>query len=178
MDANDLFEILVRENSSMLVAYLRASIRDANVVDDLYQETMLVAWRRLNDYDRDIPFGAWLRGIASKLILAHYRRNASKKTMSMDEETLAWFNDQFTRLQKLPGDGFMDKLEALRQCIAALPEHYQSPIRLRYQRELELSAVATVLQINLDGLKKRLSRAKLQLHDCIQRKMALLESST
>lgn len=35
---------------------------------------MLVAWRRLDERDLDRPFGPWLRGIASRLVLAHYRK--------------------------------------------------------------------------------------------------------
>ena len=61
-DAADVFAILVREHADRLLAYLRATV-PASSVDDLFQETVLVAWRRLPDYDRARPFGAWLRGI-------------------------------------------------------------------------------------------------------------------
>ena len=40
-DAQKLFEILVRENSDMLAAYLRAAVRDAATADDIFQETLL-----------------------------------------------------------------------------------------------------------------------------------------
>ncbi len=39
------FEIIARENSRMLTAYLRTLVDDESVVDDLFQESMLVAWR-------------------------------------------------------------------------------------------------------------------------------------
>ena len=32
---------------------------------DLFQETMVVAWRRLDDFDHTRPFGPWLRGLPS-----------------------------------------------------------------------------------------------------------------
>ena len=47
------FEILVRENSRMLTVFLSTRIREQAVIDDLFQETMLVAWKRLPDYDLD-----------------------------------------------------------------------------------------------------------------------------
>ena len=59
------------------MTYLRAAVRNQSAVEDLFQETMLVAWRRLNEYDRSYPFGPWVRGIAAKLIMAHFRKNKS-----------------------------------------------------------------------------------------------------
>ncbi|QKK08025.1 MAG: hypothetical protein HND58_07435 [Planctomycetota bacterium] len=76
-DGHDIFEILVRENAAMLTAFLRSSLHDPSDVDDLFQETMVVAWRRIDDYDRSRPFGPWLRGIARNLVLAHYRKAAA-----------------------------------------------------------------------------------------------------
>ena len=48
-EAHTIFEILVRENEAMLMTYLRAAVRNQAVVEDLFQETMLVAWRILNE---------------------------------------------------------------------------------------------------------------------------------
>ena len=48
IQAETVFEILVRENAGMLTTYLRAVVWDPAVVDDLFQDTMLVAWRRLS----------------------------------------------------------------------------------------------------------------------------------
>jgi putative ABC transport system ATP-binding protein len=72
-DAADVFAILVREQSERLLAYLRASV-PASSVDDIFQETVLVAWRRLGDYDRSRPFGAWMRGIARNMVLDFWSR--------------------------------------------------------------------------------------------------------
>lgn len=68
------FEILVRENARMLTTYLRSLVHDEAAVDDLFQETMVVAWRRLDECDLSRPFSPWLRGIASRFVMAHYRK--------------------------------------------------------------------------------------------------------
>ena len=72
-DAADVFAILVREHGERLLAYLRASV-PSSAVDDLFQDTVLVAWRRLGDYDRTRPFGAWLRGIARNIVMDFWSR--------------------------------------------------------------------------------------------------------
>ncbi|MEM8671254.1 MAG: sigma-70 family RNA polymerase sigma factor [Planctomycetota bacterium] len=170
MDARALFEILIREHTEMLVAYLRAGVRDRHAVDDLYQETVLTAWKRLEDYDREKPFGPWLRGISGKLMLAYYRKS-SRGTTPLDEQALEWLNDRFAAIHSMPGDAFHEKLVALRECIDTLPESYQRPIVMRFKEERGLSEIESLLEITKETLKKRLARGKLRLAECLDRKL-------
>lgn len=172
MDAKSLFEILVRENTDMLVAYIRAGVRDEHAVSDLYQETVLTAWKRLDDYDREKPIGPWLRGIAGKVVLAYYRKS-SRTVQSIDDQALQWLNDRFEALHSLRGDTFHEKLAALRECIDALPETYQGPIRMRYAEERSPAEIASMLNLAKETLKKRLSRGKSRLAECLERKLRL-----
>lgn len=171
MDPKDIFEVLVRENGGMLTAFLHASLPSASVVDDIWQETMLAAWRRWDDYDRSRPFGAWLRGIASMNVLAWNRKNAREHVLC-DETTLEYFDHEFHRIHQLPGDTFDDKLAALRDCIDALPEHYQETVRLRFEQELMPVAIAERLTGKTEAVKKQLQRAKAMLFECITRKLS------
>ena len=177
MDAKSLFEILVRENTEMLVAYIRAGVRDQYAVEDLYQETVLAAWKRLDDYDQDKPFGPWLRGIAGKLMLAHYRKT-SRAAFPIDNQSLQWLDDRFDAIHLQRGDTFHDKLSALRECVDALPEAYERPIKMRYTEEKTLSEIESVLQLAKETVKKRLSRAKSRLADCLERKLRLAETQS
>lgn len=172
MDAKSLFQILIRENSDMLLAYLRAGVCDQHAVDDLYQETVLTAWKRLDDYDRDKPIGPWLRGIAGKLMLAYYR-NAAKGAMPLDDQSLEWLNDRFAAVHSMPGDKFHEKLAALRECIEALPETYQRPIIMRFEEERGLREIQSMLNLARETLKKRLTRGKSRLAECLERKLGL-----
>ncbi|MEM1067538.1 MAG: sigma-70 family RNA polymerase sigma factor [Planctomycetota bacterium] len=176
MDARALFEILIREHTEMLVAYLRAGVRDRHAVDDLYQETVLTAWKRLEDYDREKPFGPWLRGISGKLMLAYYRKS-SRGTTPLDEQALEWLNDRFAAIHSMPGDAFHEKLVALRECIDALPDSYQRPIVMRFKEERGLSEIESLLEITKETLKKRLARGKLRLAECLDRKLGVSGAS-
>lgn len=101
--AEEVFEILVRENTGMLLTYLRSVAWNPSAVDDLFQETMLVAWRRLSDYDQTRPFGAWLRGIAARLVLAHARKS-KRDLMVCDERVLEYLDRQVERISQRDGD--------------------------------------------------------------------------
>ena len=87
MQSKDLFEILVRENSRMLSVFLRAAGCSDNLMDDVWQETMIVAWEKLDTFDRSRPFGPWLRGIATRVLLAN-QRTSRRLTLIGDESAL------------------------------------------------------------------------------------------
>ena len=176
MEAKQLFEILIRENATMLLAFLRSAVRDANTADDLFQETMLVAWRRLEDYDRSRPFGAWLRGIAGKLLFASFRAQKGQPK-NLDQSDLEWLDGRYAKLQDQPGDTFSEKLSALRDCVGSLPQSYRDPIRMKYQDGMPLGIIGQSLSITLETLKKRLTRAKRTLADCLDRKITTAEQS-
>lgn len=170
MEAHDLFEILVRENADMLLAYLRAILRDATAADDVFQETMLTAWKRLPDYDKSRPFGPWLRGIAARTAMA-WRRQHAKSFALCDEEILEHLSARCEDLQKQPGDTWDQKLEGLRDCVDKLPDKYRDVIQLRYSEELSPETLATRLEISGETLKKRLQRGRARLLECLERKL-------
>lgn len=171
MDAQSLFEILVREHADMLMVYLRSVVRDSAAVDDLFQETMLTAWRNIDRFDRERPFGPWLRGIAAKLVLA-WRRKVAGQPRLCDEEVLARVDERLTQLQRLPGDTLDEKLSALRDCLRDLPVPYREAVEMRYRDALKPAAITEQLQLNAETVKKRLQRARAMLLECLTGKLA------
>jgi RNA polymerase sigma factor (sigma-70 family) len=176
-EAQAIFEILVRENEAMLMTYLRAAVRNRAVVEDLFQETMLVAWRKLNEYDRSCPFGPWVRGIAAKLIMAHFRK-AKSDIMITKCDTLEYLSQQIEHIHERSGDTWEQKIDALRLCIDALPVRYQHMIQLRYFEDQTASKISDITKIALETVRKRLQRARVQLLDCLRRKKVVMEVNT
>ena len=174
MAAKQLFENLVRENADMLIAYVRSISRNDALADDVFQDTMLTAWRRQDDYDKDRFFGPWLRGIAARILLANHRK-AARGASLCDEQTLDYLSQRFEALHRQPGDTFDEKLDALRDCVERLPERYRDPIKLRYEEDLRGDGLAQRLGLAAETVKKRLQRAKARLLDCISRKLAAVE---
>ncbi len=172
MEATQVFEILVRENADMLISFIRAAVRDDSLADDIFQETMMVAWQRLDDYDRERPFAPWLRGIARRIVLAQFRRS-SRRFYTCHETVLGRLDDLTASLEQRPGDTWQEKLSALDDCVGGLPAHYREAVELRYEQELPAAQMAEQLSISLPGVKKRLQRARERLFDCIERKLRL-----
>ncbi|MEM9367566.1 MAG: sigma-70 family RNA polymerase sigma factor [Planctomycetota bacterium] len=170
--ARNLFEILVRENSRMLLVYLRSLVQDETAVDDLFQETMVVAWRRLDECDLDRPFGPWLRGIASRLVMAHYRKQKVAPVV-LQEAVLNVVDRHFESINLLAGDTWDDKVAALHACIAQLPERQKLVVTGRYFNGYSLGDLAESLETSLEACKKRLQRGRQMLAKCLKMKGVL-----
>ncbi len=149
----------MRENSRSLFAFLRASGCDSNFADDIWQETMLVAWRKLDEFDRSRPFGPWLRGIAGKILLSH-RRKSHRMLLVSDEADLEYLSQRLDEVHHLAGDTLDEKLDALRDCIAKLPDHDRQCVELRFKSELMPAAIAAQIDVGLETVKKRLVQCR------------------
>jgi RNA polymerase sigma-70 factor (ECF subfamily) len=162
-----VFEILVREHADMLIAFLRSIVLQSDAVEDLFQESMLVAWRRLGDYDRSMPFGPWLRGIAVRLVLQH-RRKTARGSLSRDPEVLQVLEEQYRRFELQPADSFRDRVERLARCMDRLPPLLRDAVDLVYGRGLTLRGLAASLAATEEAAKKRIQRARQLLAECVQ----------
>jgi RNA polymerase sigma-70 factor (ECF subfamily) len=77
------FEELVRRRQGSIRSLLRRLCRDAELADDLAQETFMQAWRTIRGLRSAPAFGAWLRQIAVNAWLRHQR--GSEKFTNLDE---------------------------------------------------------------------------------------------
>lgn len=155
----------------MLTTYLRAAGCDQALLDDVWQETMIVAWRKLDEFDRSKPFGPWLRGIAARTLMAN-RRSATRFVLTDDVEALEYLNQRLERINSLSGDTLDEKLDALRDCVSKLTTSDRECIELRFREDLMPAAISERIGIALETIKKRLFRAKQQLQTCLERKLS------
>jgi RNA polymerase sigma-70 factor (ECF subfamily) len=169
-DAADVFAILVREHADRLLAYLRATV-PASSVDDLFQETVLVAWRRLPDYDRARPFGAWLRGIARNIAMDH--RSRLWRERPTDDALLDGIDRRAGEHDRADAEEFRARVARLDECVAALPDEYRQAIHLCYRNELPVARVAAQVGSSVEAVKKRLQRARAMIAACMDGKEAV-----
>lgn len=174
-DPRKLFEALVREHAGMLTVYLQSVLGNRSDVDDLFQETMMVAWRRLDDFDHTRPFGPWLRGIAKKLVLAHGRRQGR---VLYNSSVMDRVDARLGQLSSRQGDTWEEKIEVVQTCVQSLPEHYRTVVSHRYFQQKTVLQVSEALEVSVAAVKKRLQRARSLVLDCIEKKLSSVECSS
>jgi len=168
-DAADVFAILVREHGERLLAYLRASV-PSSAVDDIFQDTVLVAWRRLPDYDRTRPFGAWLRGIARNIVLDFWSRSGRERPT--DDSILDGIERRAERHDRVDREEFRAQLSNLDECVAALPDEYRTVIHMCYRLDAPVAQIAAEVGASVEAVKKRLQRARAMIAACMESKGA------
>ena len=166
-----LFEALVRDHSDLLHVFIVSCVGRSSLADEIHQDTLLTAWRRLPDFDQDRSFGAWLRGIARVQIRAHRRLAVSRTTLS--DELLDGLEARFHALSRQPGDRLEDKLECLRACVAGLAERDQRALQIRYADGLRGTPLAARLETSLENAKKIVQRARARVLACMKGKLKL-----
>ncbi|MEI6879520.1 MAG: sigma-70 family RNA polymerase sigma factor [Planctomycetota bacterium] len=169
MRAEGLFDILVRQHAEMLNAFIHSFAFETSTVDDVFQETIITAWKRIDEFDRSRPFGPWLRGIARNHILSSARKNRRYRThlTELMQQRIAL---QFDKVDQAAGDSFSQRISELHDCIARLKEDAHEAIDLVYVRGLDAAAAAKALGTTDETFRKRLYRARLALAECLRTK--------
>lgn len=165
-----LFEALVRQTADTLHLYLTACTTDAALADEVFQDTIVVAWQRMGDFDPKRSFGAWTRGIARNILLA--KRRERYFIQRLDEEVLVQIDNRVGVLEKEPGDTLDEKLACLNRCLEELSERDRSAIDARYKGGLRGAELAERLQTSLDNARKIVQRARAKLQACMKTKLA------
>jgi RNA polymerase sigma-70 factor (ECF subfamily) len=150
-----------------LRAMIAAMVPDASFRDDVFQETSIVIWKKFQQYDPEKPFKAWARGIASFEVLK-YRSKLSKMPLAFSEEALIAIVDAYSESEEFEAP----KVEALKNCIAQLPEKSNAIIKYHYENKLKAEEIASLLKLSLDNIYQTLSRVRKKLKQCVQLRLS------
>ncbi|MEM7312806.1 MAG: sigma-70 family RNA polymerase sigma factor [Planctomycetota bacterium] len=176
-EAHEMFEILAREHAPMVFAFLRAAGHQSNVAEDLLQEALIVAWKKIDTFDRKRPFGPWLRGIAGKLSLAEFRKSSTAKEATVEAEVIEHLQCRFDNLDRAEGFSFDEKVKILDQCLGRLSADEQTIVVEKYQNNRQLKQIAKLVSLSVEAAKKKLQRARARIKACMVRQLTGLAES-
>ena len=166
-----LFEVLVRENEGALLAFLRTMVRDPGLVDDLFQETLITAWRRFDQFDSTRPLGPWLRGIALNLT-RNAKRRQQRMPITADPAWAEAAEATIGRMESVAADTWDEKLRTLNECVQQLAGGSQQLIQQRYQQRLSSLQIAETCGRTPAAIRKHLQRIRKALAQCVQTALA------
>lgn len=145
------FRVLADEATAPIVAYLRRRLYPLSAadLDDLVEEVLLVAWRRLDD----VPAGAeipWLIGVARNVL-----RNALRKQrrISLLQARLR------PREPDAAAEDYVIADEGVREALGSLSEDDREILFLHFWDGRSAVEIATILSISSNAAAVRLSRA-------------------
>ena len=163
----------VRREQSRLRSFIRSLGVRADVVDDFAQDALLVAYERLADFRRDADFGAWVRGIARRLVPNALRKENRRQQILSDRVTELLLASASEELHPLAETARGDQLGALRTCLEQLPERGWQLLQLRYFEELSPGVIAGRMERSANDVRQQLFRLRRALLECIERRLAM-----
>jgi len=172
--SRDAFTDLVRAHQARLRSYLGRFLRDADVVDDLAQETFIAAYRSLEGFRRESSLGTWLNGIARNLALKHLRDDQRRRSREADSLEIAFSRwcEQRLEAEEPSLQRHEQVVEALRTCLGGLQKHSADLLRDTYARGRSASDIAGDLGKSEGSVWVALMRIRQTLRDCIGQKLA------
>jgi RNA polymerase sigma-70 factor (ECF subfamily) len=162
--ARDAFEQLYRRHAHLLLAFLAARVRRADL-DDLHQDVWRRAWQHLPDGFRGGQFRAWLYQIARNALIDHARK---KRPDPLDEG-----GDVPDRRDGGPDRHLIEheRAEALRRCLGRLEAGAEALVRARLSGE-DYAEIHRKLGLAPVRAHKAFHKAKALLKDCVERALA------
>ncbi|MBI9062673.1 MAG: sigma-70 family RNA polymerase sigma factor [Marinilabiliaceae bacterium] len=173
----------VNTYGDILYRYAYARVNDAELAQDLVQETFLAGLKNLKTFQGKSSESTWLIAILKRKVIDHYRKKSTTSEFSMDNN-----NDRFSNAkssikghwikEKAPHNWISDAekqiesnefMEILQACIKHLPDKWASCFALRVMEEMKGEEVCKELDITSSNLWVILHRARLQLRECIEK---------
>jgi RNA polymerase sigma-70 factor (ECF subfamily) len=144
------FAELIRRYYPALVAMAHAVVSDRHLAEDVAQEAVAEACRRLRTLRRPQRFGAWLGAIC---------RNIAKDVVSERSR-----HRKPTETFAAPGaDGDGDERAMLTKAVQSLPDHLRQVVFLRYYNQMTYERMSSVLGLSPQAINGRLRRARKQI---------------
>ncbi len=150
-----------------LRGYLRTLVPDKAACDDLVQETLVFLWERRGSADESTPLKAWAFKVAWFKAMAWHRDHRRDRLVYFSDAVLQRMAPVAEEMS-LTVEG---RLEALRRCLADLPEVDQALLRLKYTDQGSLTRHAREQGWKPNRVQKTLSRLRLALRHCIQARL-------
>lgn len=166
-DKTEQFVQSLTENQNRIFAYVYSLLGDHARTSDVVQETNLTLWRKIGDYDPGKPFLPWAFAFARNQVLANIR-NQQRDRIVLDETVVELVSEE---VQQQAGQ--LESIQqALKLCLERLSKSSRQLIQHRYFHSKSISEVAETMGKSAGSMKVALLRARNQLGQCIQRKIA------
>lgn len=161
----------ITENRSKIMAVIIAMVRDFDLAEDLFQQTVLEILRGA-EFDASRDFLPWASGVARNVVRRHWR-SAARQPFAASQEWLEVLGT--LAVEEQDEDISLAERAALHVCLNKLPEKMRRLFLLRYGQNCKAEELARQSSFPLGSLRTTLARLRLKMRHCIN--MEIQEAS-
>jgi len=145
-----------------------AVVCDAQAAEDIFQNIAVKVLVGGLTFERKAQVVSWAQVVARHEAITWLRKWKGRVT-TLDDQVLSLL--EYGLACRCPAkEG--ERVEALRQCLARLPERSRRLLEMRYFEEHSCTSVSQALGLTLDAVYQRLSRLHHALRQCIEQRLA------
>jgi RNA polymerase sigma-70 factor (ECF subfamily) len=158
----DLLERLIQQYHYRLLRYLLMLTGNQETAEDLFQETWVRVLEKGHQYNARWKFEAWLFTIARHLVIdLLVRRRQSQSLEALlepreGEQPMELADPEGTTPFETAAQS--EEAQHVASLLRRLPASYREVLVLRFQEDLELSEIASIVRAPLSTIKSRLYR--------------------
>lgn len=180
-----IFTNWVNQYTKELYKWAYHKVADKETAEDLVQDTFLAAYHSFSSFKGDSNPQTWLFAILNRKIIDYYRAQARSIVQhemdAIQDRVIVYSDDLFVAnggwksystanwdtndadLLDTP-----DFIEAFNDCMAKLPNRWQTSIKAKYLLEKDSKEICKELEITPSNYWQILHRTKLLLKQCLE----------
>ncbi len=171
---SEAFGALVRRYEGELYGYLRRYLGDRDLADDVFQNTFVQLYTKIQQYEPGRPVRPWLYAIATNQAIDALRRQNRHQTIRLHVDTDDGTDSDLPHLLTLlesRGPGPLEQLQGeerrlmIRATVEKLPDFLKQVVILAYYQGLKYKDIAAIMDIPVGTVKSRLHTALCRLHE-------------
>ena len=150
---------LFTRHYSRVYRFVSRFLKDRDAVEEVVNDTFLIAWQQAPRFEGRSRVATWLLGIARYRALGAVKaRQAHPESMEQHEATLVDPSERVdARMQR------EDSSDYLKRCLAMLPREQALLIELHYFSDKSLKEAAALTGVPLNTIKTRMFLARKKL---------------
>jgi RNA polymerase sigma-70 factor (ECF subfamily) len=153
----EVFEAMYKNYRPKLTSFIRGIVPNEQAVDEVFDDVMMVVWKKIKDFEGRSKLSTWVYGIA-------YRRALKERGKHKDEVTTDEMPEPEANTieAEKPFEAIRVKTR-IQAALSNLPADQGSVVRLAYFEGMNYRDIGMVLDCPEDTVKTRMFHARRKL---------------
>jgi RNA polymerase sigma-70 factor (ECF subfamily) len=163
----DAFVVRLMEHRHRLYAFIAKQLVNPADVEDVFQRTSIVLWKKMGEFDPEGSFFHWACGVSYNEV-RNFLTVQRRQRLYFDAELLELLAEEARDEEELSAA----RLDALRACLGRLSDRQRQILQRCYSGTATITEVAASLGRDRGALYKQLARLREKLLGCIRLRLA------
>ena len=168
---------LVNRHRRRIFDYIHMMVKDRDVADDIFQETLIRVLRFVNDgrYTENGKFLSWVLRIAHNQVIDHFRQKKQQNNVSEGEVGYDLLNNKKFSDTTVEEKMVSAQIEAdVRKLLDYLLKEQKEVVMMRYYMGLSFKEIAEQTEVSINTALGRMRYALINLRKLIDEKQLIL----